>query len=58
MLAVFAGLGEAIRCLERDENDRHEALGSSDALLFWQKQVQIIELGCIGFDFVKNAKLD
>ena len=54
-------LGEATRCfygVTLTENDRHEALGSSDALLFWHKQVQIIELGCIVFDFVKDAELD
>jgi len=40
------------------ENDRHEALGSFDALLFWHKQETIIELGFIDFDFVMNAKPD
>jgi hypothetical protein len=40
------------------ENDRHEALGSSDALFFWHKQEKIIELGCVVSDFVKDAELD
>ena len=54
-------MGEATRCffgVTLTENDRHEALGSFDALLFWHKQAQISELGCIVFDFAKDAELD